>query len=175
MTERRTARRLRSAAAATLAGLFVSLVALAAPPTAATKPTPLQAALSSGAEAAATCQSQIEHDAYELVGCVQARANEHGALPPLLAQACGLGALFRGWVMADIAAAFAVDGAEAAATELMHALLPVQEKLGVSDPQLCELLPDSCPTVIHRKREVLAAPPFKALGKPVKEKPGVKR
>ncbi|MGQ0698669.1 MAG: hypothetical protein ACT4PZ_10555 [Panacagrimonas sp.] len=65
--------------------------------------------------------SQIEHDAYELVGCVQARANESGALSPTLAQAHRLGALFRGWLMADVAAAFAVDGAKAAATELMRA------------------------------------------------------
>lgn len=121
----------------------------------------LTMALQYGADQAASCQEQVEHDADELPGCVQARAHSAGGTPRRLAEAQRLGALFRGWVIADIAAAYAVDGAEPAATALLHELLPLQRKLGVTDDALCGLLHDGCSGLIKRKREVARSAAFR--------------
>ncbi|WP_428385346.1 hypothetical protein [Nevskia ramosa] len=118
-------------------------------------------ALQQGADQAASCQVQIEHDADELPGCIQARARTAAGTPTRLADAHRLGALFRGWVMADIAAAYAVDGAEPAASALLRELLPLQRKLGVSDAALCRLMADGCRGVIERKQEVLRSKTFR--------------
>lgn len=63
--------------------------------------------------------------------------------------------------MADIAAAYAVDGAEPAASALLRELLPLQRKLGVSDAALCRLMADGCRGVIERKQEVLRSKTFR--------------
>ncbi len=118
-------------------------------------------ALQRGADQAATCQTQVEHDADELPGCVRARARTAAGTPRKLADAHKLGALFRGWVIADIAAAYAVDGAEPAASALLRELLPLQHKLGVSDAALCRLMADSCRGLIERKQEVSRSKAFR--------------
>lgn len=137
-------------------------LSLALPASADTRPASAFAeALQRGADQAASCQVQIEHDADELPGCVQARARTDTGTPPRHAQAHRLGALFRGWVMADTAAAYAVDGAEPAATAMLRELLPLQRKLGISDAELCKLMPDGCRGLIERKQEVTRSKAFR--------------
>lgn len=114
----------------------------------------VESALQAGADQAASCQTQVDDDADELPGCVQARARAAAGTPARLADAQRLGALFRGWVIADIAAAYAVAGAEPVAATLLGELRPLQRKLGVSDAALCALLRDGCRGVFERLREV---------------------
>lgn len=124
-------------------------------------------ALQAGADRAASCQTQVEDDADELPGCVQARARAPAGTPTRLAEAQRLGALFRGWVIADIAAAYAVAGAEPVAATLLGELRPLQRQLSVGDAALCALLRDGCHGIFERLREVERAsaakqPPTKA-------------
>lgn len=131
---------------------------------AAVAPTPFQAALQAGADAAAPCRQQIDDDAYEFLECVQVRARP-AARRSRLDDARRLGALFQGWVSADVAAGYAVEGAETAASTLLRVLLPLQKQLDVKDRTLCSLQEVSCVAIINRKREVLASPAFKAGSK----------
>ncbi len=143
---------LRSGAAA--------LLIAAAPALHAAPPQDLRRAMELGRDQVQPCRALIDHDALELLSCVRYRAQPLNTRSRA-EDARRLGAWFYGWVTADSAAAFGIEGADAAARELFGDMLALQVRLGVRDEQLCALMELSCEQVKNRKQEMLGVQALK--------------
>ena len=114
----------------------------------------IEHAMAQGRNQVLPCRALIEHDAEELLPCVRYRMDSKGSTRE--DEARRLGAYFFGWVTADSAAAFSVQGAAQAASAMLAEMLTLQQRLSVKDEQLCALMDVSCAQVRNRKREMLA-------------------
>ncbi len=114
---------------------------------------PTRQALERGRDAVAACKTLIEHDALELLPCIDyhaGQAQDRSRMDALQR----LGAYFSGWVMADSAAAFDVEGAAAASRALAARLAVLQKRLAVSDKTLCALVDVPCAQMRNRRLEL---------------------
>ncbi len=103
-----------------------------------------------GKAAAGSCIEQIDHDLDEFLDCIRVRAQSARD------DASRLGGLAWGWYTAWIHDAYAVAGARTATLTLMRALLPLQNRLGVTDAQLCRVIDAPCALVTEARRDTLA-------------------
>jgi hypothetical protein len=108
----------------------------------------LQKQLASGRAAAEPCNGQLHDSAEEFRDCIRLRAASG-------APAERLGALFYGWVMADSAVMFSVDGAEPIARELARDAATLQRQLGIPDPVLCATVQADCRRLQARREAAL--------------------
>ncbi len=110
--------------------------------------------LKAGRDAVRPCLELMEHDADEFAGCVHYRVDLVPAPSKQAAALRRLGALWYGWFMADIHAAFALAGAEQAARQLFAEAIELQQQLKVEDQRLCPLIDAPCSRVLSRRQEL---------------------
>ena len=137
-------------------GLFL-LLGMAA----CSRPQPQQlAALRGGRDAATPCQERFHEESQTYADCVsyvaQSAAHRNMAVDRDWFR---LGALYTGWVDADMVGQQGDAPAGRAARQLLAEALKLQRQLRASDAELCELVGVPCAALDHRKRELLAVAP----------------
>ena len=120
---------------------------------------PQAAALRSGRDAAMPCQERFHEESQTYADCVRyvTQSGARGAAP--YGDWYRLGALYTGWVHADLVGQQGDAPADQAARQLLHEALQLQQRLQASDAQLCELVGVPCATLLNRRRELLGATP----------------
>ena len=125
------------------------------------RPLPEQlAALRGGRDAATPCQERFHEESQTYADCVLyvAQAAAHGNMAAHH-DWFRLGALYTGWVSADMVGQQGDAPADRAAHQLLAEALKLQRQLHATDAQLCELVGVPCAALDNRKRELLAAAP----------------
>lgn len=125
------------------------------------QPLPEQlAALRGGRDAATPCQERFHEESQTYADCVLyvAQSAAHGDMA-LHRDWFRLGALYTGWVSADMVGRQGDAPADRAAHELLGEALKLQRQLHATDAQLCELVGVPCATLENRRRELLAVAP----------------
>lgn len=126
------------------------------------RPQPEQlAALRAGREAATPCQERFHEESQTYADCVRyvARSKASGGTPQH--DWFRLGALYTGWVHADMVGQQGDAPADQAAHTLLGEALQLQQQLHATDAQLCELVGVPCANLDNRKHELLGAAPAK--------------
>lgn len=129
------------------------------------RPQPEQlAALRAGREAATPCQERFHEESQTYADCVRyvARSKASGASGGTPQHDWfRLGALYTGWVHADMVGQQGDAPADQAAHTLLGEALQLQQQLHATDAQLCELVGVPCANLDNRKHELLGAAPAK--------------
>lgn len=94
--------------------------------------------LEAGRAAASECLTLMDHDADELLDCIEYRAAQQ-ARP-----AARLAVLWYGWLIADIHDAHGLDGADRAARRLFRAAEAQRLQLDIDTTALCALVSMPC-------------------------------
>ena len=139
-------------------GLGLALVSGLA---ACSRPAPEQlGALRGGRDAAQPCQERFHEESQTYADCVRyvAQSSTHGGDTPNQ-DWFRLGALYTGWVHADLIGQQGDAPADKAARQLLGEALELQRQLHAGDAQMCELVGIPCATLANRKQELLAAAP----------------
>ena len=114
-------------------------------------------ALRAGRDAAMPCQERFHEESQTYADCVRYVAQQALGEAPVRDWR-RLGALYTGWVHADLVGQQGDAPAGQAARMLLHEALPLQKQLRVSDAILCEAVGVPCAALEQRARELLAAP-----------------
>lgn len=119
------------------------------------------AALRAGRDAATPCQERFHEESQTYADCVRyvAQSKASGGAPQR--DWFRLGALYTGWVHADMVGQQGDAPADQAARTLLGEALQLQQQLHVGDAQLCELVGVPCANLDNRRRELLGAAPAK--------------
>jgi len=114
-----------------------------------------QAALRAGRDAAVPCQERFHEESQTYADCVRYVAQQ--ALgDPAVRDWRRLGALYTGWVSADLVGRQGDAPADRAARQLLDEALELQRRLQAPDPALCELVGQPCAALRQRRRALLA-------------------
>lgn len=133
--------------------------------TACSRPQPEQlAALRAGRDAATPCQERFHEESQTYADCVRyvAQSKAFNASAGIAQRDWfRLGALYTGWVHADMVGQQGDAPADLAAHTLLGEALQLQQQLHVTDAQLCELVGVPCANLGNRRHELLGAAPAK--------------
>jgi len=142
------------------AGLLLALVsACSSPgPTTPSADSPEARAMLEGAARARECQVQIDHDAYEFGDCLRVRLQARTTGDETVAGAHRLGVAFWGWYVSDVAAGFALPGAEPLANEMRDLSRQLINASATPEAALCPLIETPCDKVLNRWHEVTRRP-----------------
>lgn len=116
-----------------------------------------QQALRAGRDAVVPCQERFHEESQTYADCVRYVAQQ--ALgDPAVRDWRRLGALYTGWVRADLVGQQGDAPADRAARTLLAEALGLQQRLGARDGLLCELVERPCVALDERRRELQAPP-----------------
>lgn len=111
-------------------------------------------ALRAGRDAALPCQERFHEESQTYADCVRYVSQQRlGA--EALRDWRKLGALSLGWVHADLVGQQGEAPAALAARQLLNEALDLQQRLGASDAQLCELVQMDCALLAQQRRDLL--------------------
>lgn len=114
-------------------------------------------ALRSGRDAVLPCQERFHEQSQTYVDCVRyvAQAGSKDLTPALLAWR-RLGALYTGWVHADLVGQQGDAPAAAGARTLLREARTLQQQLQAPQPALCDLVGIPCARIDNRMQELQA-------------------
>ncbi len=118
---------------------------------------PQMAALRAGRDAVMPCRERFHEESQTYADCARYVAQQ-AAGDPALRDWRRLGALYTGWVHADLVGQQGDAPADQAARTLLRETLPLQRQLRVSDAVLCQVVDAPCAALAERSRALLAAP-----------------
>lgn len=113
-------------------------------------------ALQAGRDAAMPCQERFHEESQTYADCVRYVAQQ-AVGDAQLRDWRRLGALYTGWVHADMVGQQGDAPADRAARQLLRESLQLQRRLRAGDAGLCELVGVPCATLEQRRRALLAA------------------
>jgi hypothetical protein len=141
-------------------GLLLALLAVSACSGGATPPQ--LAALREGRDAATPCRERFHEESQTYADCaryVAQQASSNAGYQDWRR----LGALYTGWISADMVGQQGDVPADRAARQLLGEALQLQRRLGARDADLCGVAGLPCATMDERRRELLAE---QSSGKP---------
>jgi hypothetical protein len=117
--------------------------------------TPQQlAALRAGRDAAVPCQERFHEESQTYADCVR-YVGQQALADPAVRDWRRLGALYTGWVHADLVGQQGDGPADRAARLLLGEALALQQRLRARDAALCELVERPCAALEERRRALL--------------------
>jgi hypothetical protein len=114
-------------------------------------------ALRAGNDAATPCQERFHEESQTYADCVRYVSQQKQGAEDLRDWR-KLGALYTGWVHADMVGMQGDAPSAAAARALLGEALDLQRRLGAGDATLCALVVVPCPLLKERRKELLAPP-----------------
>lgn len=115
------------------------------------------AALRAGRDAVTPCQERFHEESQTYADCAR-YVSQQAQGDARVREWRRLGALYTGWVHADMVGQQGDAPANQAARMLLGEALPLQKQLHAGDATLCEMVGVPCATLAERRRELLAPP-----------------
>jgi hypothetical protein len=119
---------------------------------------PQQAALREGRDAVTPCRERFHEESTTYADCAYYVAQQAGSNSQYR-EWRQLGALYTGWVSADMVGQQGDAPADGAARRLLRDALELQQRLQARDADLCGLVGVPCPNLRERRQELLSPRP----------------